>query len=170
MDCARLLHELHQAGYHHGDLTADKLLSGVYGISFVGFSKLRKAESMDEKMDEFGKLARILNEIQEDYLERVKHKRVKRSQVDTESPEVSSSSQYAASAILLGPFTGDPISFSSHVARQTGSRLRVMIKRDFLYFEFSEAVETAADFVQRTLTGSYEMVPRQILTARQINR
>lgn len=104
-------------------------------------------------MDEFEKLARILNEIQDDYVEGVR-KRVK-------CTAASGSSGSATSVLLLGPLTGNPIS----IVEQTPARLRYKVKGDFLHFEGDDEVVSSMESILIS-SSSYNMVPRQVIPAR----
>jgi hypothetical protein len=92
--CADVLHGIHQAGYLHGNLAADKLLFlGFSGITVIGFSRLTPIESDGEQVGEVSELGLVPDKIQRQYLEHVRNERTKRRHVDTKAHQAVSANK-----------------------------------------------------------------------------
>ncbi|RDB15972.1 hypothetical protein Hypma_003519 [Hypsizygus marmoreus] len=142
LQCIRCLYELHCSGYIHGNLTASNLLAGRCGVRLCGLQNVKESNSPSAKLEEFLKLAEILNDLQQDYMNdlRESDEAIKRPRKDLHP---------ATSAVLLGPMSSDVLfklkSKNHLVASPEAEQIRANIRQfaskiavhdsEFLYIE-----------------------------------
>ncbi|RDB15898.1 hypothetical protein Hypma_003544 [Hypsizygus marmoreus] len=125
----RLLSNLHNAGYLHGNLTEKSLLYGGGRVRFVGFGMLKQIESEEEKVHEHNVLSDLLNVIDQDH----RHEKPKRQHTEFQL------------AVVLGPIEAR---ISQHL-KEIKAQIAI---NDFV----AEAEEAAGILIIRYVEGEPE--------------
>ncbi|RDB15990.1 hypothetical protein Hypma_003539 [Hypsizygus marmoreus] len=141
MKCIRCLHQLHTAGYIHGNLTGGNVLHGDFGIRFCGLRNLQQSTSSRAKVDECLKLAQVLNDLQREYIDSLQKADEAKKRLRNDFFEIN--------GVFLGPMSLETITklnssdhleessgfeYARAVIRALASKIEVM-HPDLLYVE-----------------------------------